>query len=162
MSAIAPPIETETTSLQLVVFTLGEARYALPMNNVREIIRYTRPRSIDSPLPWLRGVISLRGRILPVCDLASQLAIEREHDPDTAKIVIIGNEHGTAGAIVDEVDEVITVSLNQLEAIPGETNSLLESIATIGDQLILIVTPNELLATINATRSPVRFGQDSG
>lgn len=148
MSATATPISPPATTLQLVVFSIGEERYALPMDKVQEIIRYTKPRSIDSPVAWLRGVISLRGRILPVCDLAAQLGVDREHDPDTAKIVIVDTHASTAGVIVDEVDEVITINREQLEPIPTGATGLLESIATVNEQLILIVAPDRMLESI--------------
>ena len=59
------------TTRQLVVFSLGEEEYALPITQVHEIIRYTEPRSVASDVDWVRGVISLRGKIVPVYDLAS-------------------------------------------------------------------------------------------
>src|SRR5581483_8075090 len=46
---------------QLVVFSLGEEEYALPITRVQEIIRYTEPRAVASEARWIRGVISLRG-----------------------------------------------------------------------------------------------------
>ena len=55
----------ETHARQLVVFTLGAEQYALPIEQVHEIIRYDEPRSVASPIAWVRGVISLRGRIVP-------------------------------------------------------------------------------------------------
>ena len=58
---------------QLVVFTLGTEHYALPIQQVHEIIRYSEPRSVASRADWVRGVISLRGRIVPVYDLAARL-----------------------------------------------------------------------------------------
>ena len=55
----------ETQSRQLVIFTLGAEDYALPIKKVQEIIRYTEPRSVASNDSSVRGVISLRGKIVP-------------------------------------------------------------------------------------------------
>jgi len=63
----------EAITRQLVVFSLGNEEYALPIADVHEIIRYTEPRSVASSVDWVRGVISLRGKIVPVYDLASRL-----------------------------------------------------------------------------------------
>ena len=62
-------------------------------------------------------MINLRGRIVPVCDLAQRLGLDVER-PDTAKIVIVETAAGTAGVIVDEVQEVLTVEDEQLEPRP--------------------------------------------
>src|ERR1700761_488118 len=122
---------------QLVVFTLGIEQYALPIQQVHEIIRYSEPRSVASRVPWVRGVISLRGRILPVFDLASRLGVAC--DPGAhAKIVIVEAGEESAGLIVDGVEEVLTVLEEQIEEVPGADTTLIESIAKIGDRLIVL------------------------
>ena len=108
----------ETQARQLVVFTLGAEHYALPIQQVHEIIRYTQPRSVASRTDWVRGVISLRGRIVPVYDLAARLGVTSELSEQT-KIVIVETESDTAGVIVDDVEEVLTVEDEQIEEVPG-------------------------------------------
>ena len=65
----------ETLSRQLVVFSLGDEEYALPITQVHEIIRFTEPRSVASEVPWIRGVIGLRGKIIPIFDLAARMGL---------------------------------------------------------------------------------------
>ena len=55
----------ETQARQLVIFTLGDEQYALPIKQVHEIIRYRQPRSVASTEDYVRGVLSLRGKIVP-------------------------------------------------------------------------------------------------
>ena len=62
---------------QLVIFSLHGEQYALPITTVQEIIRHTEPRSLASSTPWIKGVINLRGKIIPVCDLAGRLGLPR-------------------------------------------------------------------------------------
>ena len=102
---------------QLVVFTLGAEHYALPIQAVNEIIRYAEPRSVASRTDWVRGVISLRGRIVPVYDVAARLGITSELT-EQSKIVIVEAGAETAGVIVDTVEEVLTVSDDQIEEAP--------------------------------------------
>ena len=66
----------ETSSNQLVVFSLGSEEYALPIGAVHEIIRYTEPRRVASSEPWIRGVIGLRGKIIPIFDLAARMELD--------------------------------------------------------------------------------------
>ena len=128
---------------QLVVFTLGAEHYALPIQQVHEIIRYTQPRSVASRVDWVRGVISLRGRIVPVYDLAAHLGVESEISEQT-KIVIVETETETAGVIVDDVDEVLTVEDEQIEEVPGADGALIDSIAKVGDRLVILLKPNAI------------------
>src|SRR4051794_41229935 len=103
---------------QLVVFSLGEEEYALPIEQVQEIIRFAEPRAVASDAPWIRGVISLRGKIVPVCDLAARLGLAAER-AENAKIVIVETVGATAGVIVDDVEEVLTVDASHLDAVPA-------------------------------------------
>jgi purine-binding chemotaxis protein CheW len=125
---------------QLVVFTLGTEQYALPIQQVHEIIRYAEPRSVASRADWVRGVISLRGRIVPVYDLAARLGVASELSEQT-KIVIVEAGNETAGVIVDGVEEVLTVEDDQLQEAPGADTTLIESIAKIGDRLVVLLKP---------------------
>jgi purine-binding chemotaxis protein CheW len=140
-------MSTSGPSRQLVIFSLGAEEYALPITRVQEIIRYSEPRNVASPTPWIRGVINLRGRIVPVCDLAERLGLEVER-PDTAKIVIVETAAGTAGVIVDEVQEVLTVEDEQLEPAPAAASDHVDAIAKIGDRLAVLLDIDGLFAGV--------------
>jgi purine-binding chemotaxis protein CheW len=135
----------QTNPRQLVVFTLGAEHYALPIQQVHEIIRYSEPRSVASREDWVRGVISLRGRIVPVYDLAARLGAHSEVSEHT-KIVIVEAGSETAGVIVDGVEEVLTVSDDQIEEVPSADTALIECIAKVGDRLIVLLKPSMIFA----------------
>jgi purine-binding chemotaxis protein CheW len=138
----------ENQARQLVVFTLGAEQYALPIEQVHEIIRYDEPRSVASPIAWVRGVISLRGRIVPVYDLASRLGLDSEIS-ETTKIVIVESGDETVGVIVDEVEEVLTVQEVDFEEVPGADSELIEAIAKLGDRLVVLLKPSTILGGIS-------------
>jgi len=89
----------ETTSHQLVVFSLGSEEYALPIGAVHEIIRFSEPRSVASEVPWIRGVIGLRGKIIPIFDLAARMGLEAA-GTEAGKIVIVSSGAGQVGVMV--------------------------------------------------------------
>lgn len=131
----------ETGPRQLVVFTLGEEQYALPIEQVHEIIRYDEPRSVASRVAWVRGVISLRGKIVPVYDLAARLGTSSELT-EQSKIVIVECDGETAGVVVDEVDEVLTVEGAEFEEVPGADSELIESIVKLDERLVVLLRPS--------------------
>ncbi len=134
-----------TNSRQLVVFTLGTEHYALPIHQVHEIIRYSEPRSVSSRADWVRGVISLRGRIVPVYDLATRLGVPSELTEET-KIVIVEAGSETAGVIVDGVEEVLTVQDEQLQEAPGADTTLIDSIAKVDSRLVVLLKPSAIFS----------------
>jgi purine-binding chemotaxis protein CheW len=137
---------TEATTRQLVVFTLGSEEYALPIRQVHEIIRYTEPRSVAAESGWVRGVISLRGKIVPVYDLAARLGLQTEAPREGGKIVIVETATDMAGVVVDEVEEVLTVDEAQLDAVPAAGSPSIEAIAKIDDRLVILLDPEGIFA----------------
>jgi purine-binding chemotaxis protein CheW len=126
---------------QLVVFSLGDEEYALPIADVHEIIRYTEPRSISSSVGWVRGVISLRGKIVPVYDLAARLGEARDAERPAQKIVIVETADRMAGVIVDDVAEVLTIGCDSVEPVPSAAEASIDAIARIEDRLIVLLSP---------------------
>ena len=136
----------ETLSRQLVVFTLGSEEYALPIRQVHEIIRYTEPRTVAAEAGWVRGVISLRGKIVPVYDLAARLGLHTEEPREGGKIVIVETATDMAGVVVDDVEEVLTVEEAQLDAVPAAGSASIEAIAKIDDRLVILLDPEGIFA----------------
>ena len=135
---------SDITSQQLVVFSLGSEEYALPIGAVHEIIRFTEPRTVASDAPWIRGVIGLRGKIIPIFDLASRMGLTAT-ESESCKIVIVETGTGSqAGVVVGDVEEVLTVTSEQLEAVPTADGETIEAIAKIGDRLVILLNPEGL------------------
>jgi purine-binding chemotaxis protein CheW len=135
--------------MQLVVFALGDEEYGLPITQVQEIIRFSEPRTIPNPHAAIRGVINLRGRILPVCDLKFQLNVGSDEVTDEAsKIVIVESHSGSAGLIVDGVNEVMTVTEDQLEPEAGSQDGYLNGIAKVDERLIVLLDAPGLIEAL--------------
>jgi purine-binding chemotaxis protein CheW len=140
---------SDSTSQQLVVFSLGSEEYALPIGSVHEIIRFTEPRTVASDAAWIRGVIGLRGKIIPIFDLASRMELEAAGS-EPGKIVIVESGSGQVGVMVDEVEEVLTVASEQLEDVPTANSDAIEAIAKIDDRLVILLNPAGLFARSGA------------
>jgi purine-binding chemotaxis protein CheW len=130
--------DTKVANNQLVVFSLGDGEYALPIDQVQEIIRYIEPRAVDSDIASIRGVISLRGKIVPVCDLAAHLGSHSSEQP-AGKIVIVETGGTTAAIIVDDVAEVLTYSPDDVDPVPVAGADSFKGISQVGDRLIVLL-----------------------
>jgi purine-binding chemotaxis protein CheW len=137
--------------MQLVVFALGSEEYALPIHQVQEIIRYRKPRRVSNGKS-VRGVINLRGRIVPVCDLALQFGVTASVPPDAAKIVIVDADGIGAGLMVDGVNEVLSVEESQIESAATDQSDVFPGIAKVDDRLVILIDPVGLVAELGITR----------
>lgn len=138
-------MSTVTVTRQLVVCALGAEQYGLPVEQVREIVRYCAPRPVASDVPGMLGVIGLRGRLVPVHDLAVRLGLAsgraaESAPPATAKLVIVETAGEPFGVLVDDVVEVLTVSEEQIEPVPSGSGQ----IARVGERLVLLLDGDEL------------------
>jgi len=144
---------SDTSSQQLVVFSLGAEEYALPIAAVHEIIRFTEPRSVSSESAWLRGVIGLRGKIIPIFDLAARVGLAPA-DSAPGKIVIVDTGTDQVGVTVDEVEEVLTVDASALESVPTANTDFIEAIAKVDDRLVILLNAEGLFAGAQRADEP--------
>jgi purine-binding chemotaxis protein CheW len=80
----------------------------------------------------------VRGKIIPVCDLAGRLGLPG-HDAATPKTVVAETPAGTVGVIVDDVDEVRTISADQLAVTPSADPDAVTAIAKIDDRMVVLL-----------------------
>jgi purine-binding chemotaxis protein CheW len=144
--------------VQAVVFALGGDEYALPIGQVEEVIAYTEPRSIASRVSWVRGVINLRGTILPVCDLAARLGRRTRGADDESRIIVVAGDGGSAGLIVGDVREVITVAPEQLDRVKVTNDPAVTAIAKLGERLVVLLDAPAALAGVELAPAQRRSG----
>lgn len=135
------------TTLQVVAFTIDQIEYAFRIDSVVEIIRFVRPQPTSSTVPWMRGVINLRGTIIPIIELGVRLGRTGiEHDPATVRILVLEDGDTMIGAVVTSVDEILAIETASIQPAPvGAGSSLIDSIATVDDRLIMVLDAAKLL-----------------
>jgi purine-binding chemotaxis protein CheW len=138
---------SDTKTSQLVVFALGAEEYALRIEQVHEIIRHTEPRSVACRDETVRGVISLRGRIVPVFDLSVRLGLPKRAECPRSRIVIVDDGSQMAGLMVDSVTEVITVGNDQFADAPVQGSAYIDSIVRVEDRLLALLDPVAVTTT---------------
>jgi purine-binding chemotaxis protein CheW len=141
---------------QLVVFSLHGEHYGLPIASVREIIRYVSPSATATASGLIQGMISLRGRTLPVLDLSSRLGRELETGPDT-RILVLEAKDSALGLIVDRVDGIQAVPVEQIQSLPAAADrGLGDEIAAIGDRVIMLIDVERAFGEILPRRAAPR------
>jgi purine-binding chemotaxis protein CheW len=143
---------------QLVVFSLHGEYYGLPITSVREIIRYVPPSATAAASGLIQGMISLRGRTLPIVDLSSRLGRRLEVESKT-RILVVEVSRGTLGLVVDTVDGILPVPAAQIEPLPvaATEDGLGDEVAAVGDRLIVLIDAERALGALLPERpAPAR------
>ena len=116
------PVAAITEIRQYLTFKLGDEVYALDVATVREVLDFTSVTKIPRTPEFLRGVINLRGNVVPVVDLRLGFGLSRtEQTVNTCIIVVevdLEGEPTIIGALADSVEEVIDLEPEQIEPAP--------------------------------------------
>jgi purine-binding chemotaxis protein CheW len=116
-------VEPAAKAGRYLTFTLGEESYGLPVLNVREIIRLCQITAVPRMPAHVKGVINLRGTVIPVFDLRAKFQLVTTSYGERACIIVVqvGAPSGGSllmGVIVDAVEEVVHLSGDEIEATP--------------------------------------------
>jgi purine-binding chemotaxis protein CheW len=137
------PESIQTKKERYLTFFLGDEQYGIAIDRIKEIIAMMRVTHVPKTPEHIRGVINLRGLIIPVVDLRLRFAMEYlEPDSNTA-IVIIEIENINVGFIVDRVEEVISIETTSLSEPPkfglGIDTDFICSVAQIQENVVMIL-----------------------
>lgn len=120
--AAKAPVAVEASPAQYLTFQLGGEMFAVGILNIKEIIEYGSVTEIPMVPLFIRGVINLRGAVVPVIDLASRFGGKRSEVSRRTCIVIIelaeGEERQDIGVVVDSVSEVLEIPASEIEPPP--------------------------------------------
>lgn len=103
---------------ELLSFRVGEQEYSVDIMSVREIRGWTRATPLPHSAPYVRGVINLRGTVLPIVDLGRRLGIVVEEATQRNVIIVVQMERNTVGLLVDAVSDILSVSETDLQPPP--------------------------------------------
>lgn len=111
-----------TETVQCLTFKLGEEVFAVDVAKVREILDFTTVTKVPQTPDFMRGVINLRGSVVPVVDMRLKFGMtETEKTVNTCIIVMeiaLDSETAVVGALADSVQEVLELEPDQIEAAP--------------------------------------------
>lgn len=141
--------ETGTSKAKYLFFNLGDELYGINIMNVTEIIEMERITEIPDMPDYVKGVINLRGKVIPVMDLRLRFNMsEREYDDRTC-IVVITDETASLGLIVDTVAEVHALAATDIEETPtfsgAARDHYVEGIGKVGDRVTVLIDARKIL-----------------
>lgn len=139
-------VEHDSWQGQHLTFTLGPQSYSIHMKDVIEINRLQDITPIPNTPVWVRGVINLRGHVIPVVDLRQKLGLDSiAYDSRTCIIVVLEDE--PVGLVVDRIGEVLVLPSDSIEqAVPTIGSRCLKGIARRADgTLTMIIDPRSIM-----------------
>jgi len=138
-------------SIQLVVFALNKEEYGIDVSAVNGILRAKKfaIKNIPGSSKDFDGMINVRGKVNYVLNLRSKFGLEHAERDEESKFIMLNVNEGSTGWIVDEVTDIVKIEDADLQSVPqlicGINANYLKGIGQIGDRMIIILNPDNIL-----------------
>ncbi|MCY9516153.1 chemotaxis protein CheW [Paenibacillus apiarius] len=129
--------------IKVVVFTLGQEEYGIEVEKVKTIERMMPITRVPKTFDFIKGVINLRGVVVPVIELRGRFGMAEAEHTDQTRVIIVAHDEMEVGFIVDSASDVIDITSDDIEAAPevvgGIQAKYLRGVAKFGDNRLLIM-----------------------
>jgi purine-binding chemotaxis protein CheW len=137
-------------SREFLTFRLGAEHYGIHILKVQEIRGYDRPTVIANAPAFIKGVINLRGVIVPVLDLRIRFGLEASYDAATV-VIVLNVAQRVIGVVVDAVSDVVPLPLSSIQPPPEFASTVLDTryitgLATIDGRLLILLDIEALMS----------------
>jgi purine-binding chemotaxis protein CheW len=141
--------------IQLVAFKLGREEYGVSILQVQEIKRMTDITRVPNTPDYIRGVMNLRGSVLPVLDLKKRLGLQSNEVTDDTRIVIVKVADLSVGLIVDAVSEVMAMEQSSIEnaqsVVSGVAANYLDGVGKLDNRLLILLNLEAIIGVNQET-----------
>ena len=131
--------------MQYIVVQIGNEKYGIDINFIDNIVRMQKITRVPKVQSYIKGIINLRGEIVPVMSIRMKMGLAEDVITDASRIIIIKlEEKGSIGVIVDEVREVITLNMTEVEKTAAK-DSFINGIGKHNNELISLFEINAIV-----------------
>jgi purine-binding chemotaxis protein CheW len=144
-------VQAEAVAREYLTFRLGDEEYGIDILKVQEIRGYENPTRIANAPHFLKGVVNLRGTIVPIVDLRMRFGCSQaEYNSFTVSIILhIGQR--TIGVVVDSVSDVMEIPAESLRPAPDMSSAIdaayIRGLAQVGDRMVILLDIESMLTS---------------
>lgn len=141
------------TISKYLVFSIAEEKYGIPITKVREVIRHEQISPVHNASNYLKGVINLRGKIIPIIDMRLKFGMEERGYNDRTVFIIVDvngeKEVYNFGIAVDSVHDVANIPDSEVEKLPDvgfqSKGAYLQGIAKVAELMVMVLNIDRIL-----------------
>lgn len=141
--------DEDTQKDKYLTFHVNGEDYGIEIRFVTEIIGIQNITKVPDMPPFLKGVINLRGKVIPVMDVRARFAMPQQEYDERTCIVVVNINETAIGLVVDKVREVVDIPESQVEPAPemsrGKRSPFLQGMGKIGEEVKILLDVEQLL-----------------
>ncbi|MFK7882315.1 chemotaxis protein CheW [Roseobacter sp.] len=142
-------------TIELLTFQIADQEYSLDIMSVREIRGWTRTTPLPHAPTYMKGVINLRGTVLPVMDLSERLGLNPQKQTDRNVIIVVNHDDVMTGLLVDAVSDIIALTADDLQPPPemqaGATPNVVSSLTLIDERMIRVLDLSSIVLSVQSS-----------
>ena len=145
---VAERPENHSRPGEYLTYRVGAEEYGIDIQKVQEIRSYEAPTRIANAAPFVKGVVNLRGVIVPIVDLRIKLGCETAEYTEVTVVVVLNVRGRIVGAVVDSVSDVIDLESSAIKPPPDLSTSdpgFITGIASLGERMLILVDIEAML-----------------
>ena len=141
--------EEDTLEGKFLTFPLGKEEYGLEIRHVTEIVGVQKITEVPDMPAFIRGVINLRGKVIPVMDVRARFGMPAKEYDDHTCIIVVNINDASVGIVVDTVSEVISIPSEDVDPPPslrkGEESRFVKGLGKVGKEVKILLEIQQLL-----------------
>ncbi len=141
--------EMEGDLSQLISFEVGEEEYGLDILRVKEVIRIREITRLPRAPSFVKGIINLRGDVIPIIDLRDKFGLEHREYTSTTRVIVVDVEGRLVGMVVDEASQVVRIPADQIDPPPpiagGLSTEYIKGVGKLDEKLVILLNIDRIL-----------------
>jgi len=156
MEALKDRVDTRGELRQFISFSVGEEEYGLELLRVKEVIRVRQITRLPKAPSFVKGIINLRGDVIPIIDLRDKFGLEAKEATATTRVIVVEVEAKLMGMVVDSASQVVRIPADQIDPPPpvlgGFSQEFITGVGKIDDRLIILLNSDAVLTAEERTQ----------
>ncbi|HTP59138.1 MAG TPA: chemotaxis protein CheW [Spirochaetia bacterium] len=136
---------------QVIGFTVGQEEYGVELQHVKEVIRMSDITRLPDVPSYVRGLINLRGLVIPIIDLREKMGLEPTPATPLTRIIVVEVNRSVMGMVVDSASQVLRLQPDEIEPAPlsfgGASKDYITNVGKLNRGLIVLMDVGRLLAS---------------
>jgi purine-binding chemotaxis protein CheW len=143
-------IRDESELSQLISFEVGEEEYGLDILRVKEVIRLREITRLPRAPSFVKGIINLRGDVIPIIDLRDRFALQQQEYTAMTRVIVVDVEGRLVGMVVDSASQVVRIPADQIQPPPpiagGLSAEYIKGVGKLEERLIILLNIDRILS----------------
>jgi len=134
---------------QFISFAVGEEEYGLELLRVKEVIRMREITWLPKAPSFVKGIINLRGDVIPIIDLKEKFGLESRADAAQTRVIVVEVEGRLMGMVVDSASQVVRIPADQIDLPPpvlgGFSQEFITGVGKLENRLVILLNADAIL-----------------